>query len=384
MNHNYNNNTEAYHRLIDKITQVTKNNKSINNDQQNRETISNNTFFADQGIKQNNYNQKTNNSNDFAEKQKIYEKMNQKLKNNRRNAEWGQNQSFNNDTNNNGKTIINRNEIDKEKVFFDNSTGYPLGGGKNAPIVKILNQKNQEYQYQYRNQTPFQTINIQNSNNYSNFNPQKNSIEDKNSNIRRSSNDLVTNMNNNVEFNNLQYQKQNINSTIRNNIPEKIPENSSNDNNNPNEKLIGLNSSEINDDNNPNKNSKLLSSLLYGLIIGSFGTLLLWCKNPEVRNYLKECYRNINSETLKNFFKSFLHPIDLFKSLGSNFKNALKQSLNFLYRFIEEYNDLWRLLGVIVMIYVLWLIIKMIIRKLGKSHKKKKKVRKNEHYDIAH
>ena len=384
MNHNYNNNTEAYHRLIDKITQVTKNNKSINSDQQNRETISNNTFFADQGIKQNNYNQKTNNSNDFAEKQKIYEKMNQKLKNNRRNAEWGQNQSFNNDTNNNGKTIINRNEIDKEKVFFDNSTGYALGGGKNAPIVKILNQKNQEYQYQYRNQTPFQTINIQNSNNYSNFNPQKNSIEDKNSNIRRSSNDLVTNMNNNVEFNNLQYQKQNINSTIRNNIPEKIPENSSNDNNNPNEKLIGLNSSEINDDNNPNKNSKLLSSLLYGLIIGSFGTLLLWCKNPEVRNYLKECYRNINSETLKNFFKSFLHPIDLFKSLGSNFKNALKQSLNFLYRFIEEYNDLWRLLGVIVMIYVLWLIIKMIIRKLGKSHKKKKKVRKNEHYDIAH
>ena len=384
MNHNYNNNTEAYHRLIDKITQVTKNNKSINSDQQNRETISNNTFYADQGIKQNNYNQKANNSNDFAEKQKIYEKMNQKLKNNRRNAEWGQNQSFNNDTNNNGKTIINRNEIDKEKVFFDNSTGYPLGGGKNAPIVKILNQKNQEYQYQYRNQTPFQTINIQNSNNYSNFNPQKNSIEDKNSNIRRSSNDLVTNMNNNVEFNNLQYQKQNINSTIRNNIPEKIPENSSNDNNNPNEKLIGLNSSEINDDNNPNKNSKLLSSLLYGLIIGSFGTLLLWCKNPEVRNYLKECYRNINSETLKNFFKSFLHPIDLFKSLGSNFKNALKQSLNFLYRFIEEYNDLWRLLGVIVMIYVLWLIIKMIIRKLGKSHKKKKKVRKNEHYDIAH
>ena len=363
---------------------MTKNNKSINSDQQNRETISNNTFFADQGIKQNNYNQKTNNSNDFAEKQKIYEKMNQKLKNNRRNAEWGQNQSFNNDTNNNGKTIINRNEIDKEKVFFDNSTGYPLGGGKNAPIVKILNQKNQEYQYQYRNQTPFQTINIQNSNNYSNFNPQKNSIEDKNSNIRRSSNDLVTNMNNNVEFNNLQYQKQNINSTIRNNIPEKIPENSSNDNNNPNEKLIGLNSSEINDDNNPNKNSKLLSSLLYGLIIGSFGTLLLWCKNPEVRNYLKECYRNINSETLKNFFKSFLHPIDLFKSLGSNFKNALKQSLNFLYRFIEEYNDLWRLLGVIVMIYVLWLIIKMIIRKLGKSHKKKKKVRKNEYYDIAH
>jgi hypothetical protein len=384
MNHNHNNNTEAYHRLIDKITQVTKNNKSINSDQQNRETISNNTFYADQGIKQNNYNQKSNNSNDFAEKQKIYEKMNQKLKNNRRNAEWGQNQSFNNDTNNNGKTIINRNEIDKEKVFFDNSTGYPLGGGKNAPIVKILNQKNQEYQYQYRNQIPFQTINIQNSNNYPNFNPQKNSIEDKNSNIRRSSNNLVTNMNNNVEFNNLQYQKQNINSNIRNNIPEKIPENSSNDNNNPNEKLIGLNSSEINDDNNPNKNSKLLSSLLYGLIIGSFGTLLLWCKNPEVRNYLKECYRNINSETLKNFFKSFLHPIDLFKSLGSNFKNALKQSLNFLYRFIEEYNDLWRLLGVIVMIYVLWLIIKMIIRKLGKSHKKKKKVRKNEHYDIAH
>lgn len=385
MNHEHSNNNEAYHRLINKITQATRNNKNNNIDHQNRETISNNTYIVKQNIKQNNYNEKNNNQNDIERQRIIFEKMNQKLKNNRRNAELGQNQSVNNDINNNGQNFTNRNEIDKEKVFFDNNIGYPLGGGKNAPIVKVLNQKNQEYQ----NQNQFQTINIQKSNNYPNFNPPKNTIESKDFN---SSNNIPfkTNIKNNVEFkysNNWHYQNQNSNN-INSNMSGKILENSLNyNNNNPNENLIRIDSSEAvdnNNKNNPNNNRKLFSSLLYGLIFGSFGTLLLWCKNPEVRNYLKDCYRNINSESIGNFFKSFLHPIDLLKSLGSNFNNALKQSLNLLYRFIDEYSDLWRLLGVVVMIYVFYLIIKKIIRKIRKSHKKKKKVRSDELYNIDH
>ena len=86
----------------------------------------------------------------------------------------------------------------------------------------------------------------------------------------------------------------------------------------------------------PKKNSRLASSLLYGLIFGALGTLLLWLKNPSVREYLKSCYNNINSESILNFFKSFLNPIELFKSLGTNsssFKDILLESLNYIYQF---------------------------------------------------
>lgn len=378
MNHAHKNNYDAYNRLINKITQVTKNDNNSNVAQQNRETISHN--LNEEGIKQNNYNPNLNNNqNEILQNQRrIFERMNQKLMNNRRNADFGQNQSYNNEKNNNGKNYTNRSEIDKEKVFLDNNLGNPLGGGKNAPIVRILNQRNSEIQYQ----NPSQNIN----NSY--FNPSKNIIiENKDSN-NPPYNPLKTNIQNYPKFNNsinLNYQNKNDNKAMNYNFSQKFPENSINyNNNNPNGNLINLSSSEVEDANNPDDNSKIFPSLLYGLILGSFGTLLLWCKNPEVRNYLKECYKNINSESIANFFKSFLHPIDLFKSLGSNFNNALKQSLSFLYRFIDDYADLWRLLGVIVMVYIFWLIIKMIYYKITKRNKKKKKVRKDANYNIAH
>ena len=132
--------------------------------------------------------------------------------------------------------------------------------------------------------------------------------------------------------------------------------------------------------NYPTKNSSLCSSLLYGLIFGSLGTLLLWLKNPSVREYLKSCYHNINSESILNFLKSFLHPIDLITSLGANivsFKDILVESLNYLYQFIDDYSDLWRLLGVILMVFVLWIIIKKVI-KILKNSKKKKKIPNND------
>ena len=105
-----------------------------------------------------------------------------------------------------------------------------------------------------------------------------------------------------------------------------------------------------------------------------FGTLLLWCKNPKVREYLKSCYQNINTESIFNFFKSFLHPIDLIKSINIGaLQKILQESLNYLYQFIDDYSDLWRLLGVIVMVYAFWLIIKIIFRKFLKNENKKKK-----------
>ena len=69
-----------------------------------------------------------------------------------------------------------------------------------------------------------------------------------------------------------------------------------------------------------------------------------------------------------------MHPIDLIKSVNiGEFKEILKESLNHLCQFIDDYSDLWRLLGIIVMVYAFWLIIKIFFRKLKKNEKKEKK-----------
>ena len=241
--------------------------------------------------------------------------------------------------------ITNENINKSNKIFYNNKNDYPLGGGKNAPIVKILNQ--------YNNQsTSYQDIDFNEQNNNRNDSDKNEQIFLENSN----------------QINNHIYSTNNL--RVYNSNQNNIQSNSANDN--PQE---------------PKKNSRLASSLLYGLIFGAVGTLLLWCKNPGVREYLKACYHNINSESILNFFKSFLHPMDLIKSLGNNivsFKGILKESLVYLIEFFEEYSDIWRLLGIIVMVYILWFIIKIIFRKIKGCKKKKKKARQDENLQITH
>ena len=404
-NKNY---SETYQKFVEKITKITKNdNPNINN--QNRDTFSNKTFSNNKSeinINQNNFGNEQ--ANNYKEQQRLmYEKMNQKIINRRRNIDWNQKQDYTNDVNNNGQKNMNRNEIDSYKVFYDKSGGYPLGGGKNAPIVQLLNQKNNEYAHKYQNgyqdqnlinqnqnqnnihihqSSSFDNINFpQNNNqniNYNNkypfkTNPQNNDDFTKNNNLQNSSqsNNSITviNVNNKYKNNIPEISKNNINS---NNYKINLNQNQINNSinyNNPNDGNIN---NENNDPNNSDKSSGsgIASSLFYGLIFGSFGTLLLWCKNPKVREYLKSCYQNINTESIFNFFKSFLHPIDLIKSINIGaLQKILQESLNYLYQFIDDYSDLWRLLGVIVMVYAFWLIIKIIYRKLKKSENKKKK-----------
>lgn len=404
-NKNY---SETYQKFVEKITKITKNdNPNINN--QNRDTFSNKTFSNNKSeinINQNNFGNEQ--ANNYKEQQRLmYEKMNQKIINRRRNIDWNQKQDYTNDVNNNGQKNMNRNEIDSYKVFYDKSGGYPLGGGKNAPIVQLLNQKNNEYAHKYQNgyQDPNlinqnqnqNNIHIHQSSSFDNINFPQNNNQDINYNNKYP---FKTNPQNNDDFtknNNLQNSSQsnnsitviNVNNKYKNNIPE-ISKNNINSNN----YKINLNQNQINNSinyNNPNdgninnenndsinsdksSGSGIASSLFYGLIFGSFGTLLLWCKNPKVREYLKSCYQNINTESIFNFFKSFLHPIDLIKSINIGaLQKILQESLNYLYQFIDDYSDLWRLLGVIVMVYAFWLIIKIIYRKLKKSENKKKK-----------
>ena len=406
-NKNY---SEIYQNFVHKITKITKNDYS-NTDNQNRDTFGNTNFTNNKleiNMKQNNFrNEQTNNNKE--QQRLMYEKMNQKLINQRRNVDWSQNQDYTNNGNNNGQKNLNRNEIDSYKVFNDKSGSLPFGGGKNAPIVQLLNQKNYEYAYKYKN--GYQDQNLINHNNIhiqqsNNFDKKNNNFSQKNIQNMNDNNNYPFKINpqNNDNFNNnnnLQYSSKNNSITIidvNNKLPKNIPENSKNSTNNkinlnqnnynninyinPNDGNINNNNSnEGENSNNSGKSNGIASSIFYGLLFGSFGTLLLWCKNPKVREYLKSCYQNINTESIINFFKSLLHPIDLFNSINiGSLKEILKESLNYLYQFIEDYSDLWRLLGVIVMVYAFWLIIKIIFRKFLKNEnkKKKKKIKSSE------
>lgn len=374
----FNRNQETYQKFINKISQVTKSNKTSTN-QQNRSTVGSSAIEIKSEIYTNQINPSKFEENDEKEKQRqIYEKMNQHLLNRRRNAEWGQNQNYNTNFVNNGKNNSNPKEIEQNKVFYDmKNTGHFNRDSENSTS---------QYQYQSKN------INMINDNNI----PQVHQHHTSNNNYYNPFKTNVKNVNNFQSNKNINYKYSNNNSNkysyqnneFSDNIPEnsnisansnqhnKFLENSNNDsnyNNNSKQNVLNLNDEEIS--NNPKK-SGLCSSLLYGLIFGSFGTLLLWFKNPKVREYLKNCYQNINTESILNFFKMFLHPIDLIKKIGNNIGNLgeiIKQSLKYLYDFIEEYSDLWRLLGIIVMVYALWLIIKKIFKLSKKSKNKKKK-----------
>ena len=381
-NENYKN-TEIYNQLINNITKATRRG-SQNSHLRNNTTMSKNPFNQEEMIK-NNY-LINEHSNDKEETYNtIYDKMNHKIINKRRTVEFNQNSYNNSKINPNGNENTNKNQNNQNKIFYDNTGEYPLGGGKNAPIVKILNQyNNQAYSKNY------ELKNSQNNNNY--YNPfNKNNFYEHNENHINPNNPFNTIFPHQNEGNNINENKNNF-STQNGNVNQNISTNNflnynnvleiSRNNNNK------INESKVENSSNPKERSKLMSSLLYGLIFGSFGTLLLWCKNKRVREYLKACYHNINSESILNFFKCFLHPIDLIKSLGINasaLKEILKQSYNYLSGFIDEYSDLWRLLGIIIVVYALWIIIKKIYRLLvaDSKEKNKKEIQKNEELQKA-
>lgn len=334
-------NQDTYQKFVNKISQITKYDKSSTN-QQNRLTMAidvnenKSEKYPNHNIPQNNE------SNDIKEQQTIiFQKMNQHLINRRRNADWQQNQNYTTNINVNGQNNV-KNEIIQNKVFYDkNNINYNNNNNVNNPFkTNIKNtdnfQNNNSVNYQYQKNN--------------NFNPTGNNVK------------------------NNQFQKNILENSYNYKFQKNISENSNNNTNQlQNDNVLNINN--VENPNIPNKSS-VCSSLLYGLLFGSVGTLLLWCRNPKVREYLKNCYQNVNIESVKNFFKMFLHPMDLIQKLGNkagSLGEILKQSIHYLNEFIEEYSDLWRFLGMFLMIYILWFIIKKIIRKLIKSKNNQKK-----------
>ena len=380
--------TEVYNQFINNISKATRTGNQSSY-LRNHTTMSKNPFNQEE-MKKNFYPVNAQSNDKEGSYNSIYEKMNNKVINKRRTVEFNQN-SYNNskinpNENENGKIKENN----QNKIYYDNTGEYPLGGGKNAPIVKILNQYNNQA-YSQNNEVK----NKQNNKNYCNPFINKNNSFEHNENHINPDNPFNTILAHKNEHNNIPIkynEKKNNFSTQSVNGSQNIDTNNFLNYNNVLETSrnndIKINKSEGDNLSNPKERSKLMSSLLYGLILGSFGTLLLWCKDRRVREYLKTCYHNINSESILNFLKSLLHPIDLIKSLGINagvLKEILKQSYIYLSGFIDEYSDLWRLLGIIIVVYAFWIIIRKIYQLLAanSNEKKKKKKQKNEEFQKA-
>ena len=124
-----------------------------------------------------------------------------------------------------------------------------------------------------------------------------------------------------------------------------------------------------------NKKYNLLRSLLYGLLLGSTTTALFWLRNEEARKILLEKYSRINFHSIIHFFKSIIvFPIEFFRRiLNSEKRNVYLKVLGItfgkIYDFLENYGDGFRLLGVFLFVYGIWVIIKSLIKVTIKNWK---------------
>ena len=126
------------------------------------------------------------------------------------------------------------------------------------------------------------------------------------------------------------------------------------------------------------KKSNKLKSLIYGLLFGSATTGLLWLRNEETRKYFVETFIGINFDSIIKLFKSILHPIEFFKRILSHEKRdvylkVLGLTFGKFFDFLEKYGDGVRFFGTILSVYLLWFIIKTLIRLAIKMWKEQKK-----------
>ena len=126
---------------------------------------------------------------------------------------------------------------------------------------------------------------------------------------------------------------------------------------------------------NKRKGKNIFKSFLYGLLFGSTASGIFWLKNEETRKHLYEKIKGINFKSIINFLKMvFSNPIEFFKKIFSDerMKNYLKVfglTLGKFFDIFEGYNDWFRLIGIVLSVYLFWLIIKSFIKALFKVWK---------------
>ena len=116
------------------------------------------------------------------------------------------------------------------------------------------------------------------------------------------------------------------------------------------------------------KGKSLCKSFLYGLLFGSTASGIFWLKNEETRNYFFEKIKGINFNSIINMLKAiFSNPVEFFRKIFSNerMKDYLKViglTLGKFFDIFESYDDWFRLIGIFLSVYLVWIIIKSFIK----------------------
>ena len=116
------------------------------------------------------------------------------------------------------------------------------------------------------------------------------------------------------------------------------------------------------------KGKNLCKSFLYGLLFGSTASGIFWLKNEETRNYFFEKIKGINFNSIINMLKAiFSNPVEFFRKIFNNerMKDYLKViglTLGKFFDIFESYDDWFRLIGIFLSVYLVWIIIKSFIK----------------------
>ena len=288
--------------------------------------------------------------------------------------------------------IINQQDNNKNENDNINTNEVDIDSNNNNGIIVKESENEEEIEYE---DEELQNINknsiLNNDVNYDNNNSNNNQIENKI--LKNENQGLFVDKDNNDLNNNLILLN---NHNFDDNIPQKIEENkilfndnqlSIVDNNNNNkDKTLQQNSNnnlivyenqqkkdllikkpnEINNKKTPS-NERYLAALLYGILFGSTSVGVYCLCNKTQRHYLYEKIKNININSIINFFKQLLHPITFFKSIFNSdklevYKRAFALSLIQIFDFLEQYGDGFRILGTFIFIYGFWLIFKAMLK----------------------
>ena len=112
----------------------------------------------------------------------------------------------------------------------------------------------------------------------------------------------------------------------------------------------------------------MLRTFLYGLLFGSTASGIFWLKDEGTRKYFLEKMKSINFGEIFNFLKRlFSNPISFFKKLFSDerMKDYIKVfgiTVGKFMNIFENYNDWFRLIGIVLCAYLIWILIKSFIR----------------------
>ena len=116
------------------------------------------------------------------------------------------------------------------------------------------------------------------------------------------------------------------------------------------------------------RDKKLCKSFLYGLLFGCSASGIFWLKNEETRKFFLEKIKGINFNSIINFLRVvFSNPVEFFKKIFSDgrrkdYMKVIGLTMGKFFDIFENYDDWFRLIGIVLSIYLVWIIIKSLIK----------------------